>query len=91
MPRVRFEPTIPASKRAKTVHALDHWATVTCFTALWDADEQDTRRRTIIPSTVTHIAVVAFWLGSVGIKNSAVKRETRLIGSSRLSVSIHAV
>jgi hypothetical protein len=28
MPRVRFEPTIPASKRAKTVHALDHSATV---------------------------------------------------------------
>jgi hypothetical protein len=29
MPRVGFEPTIPASKRAKTVHALDHSATVT--------------------------------------------------------------
>jgi hypothetical protein len=29
MPRGRFEPTIPASKRAKTVHALDHSATVT--------------------------------------------------------------
>jgi hypothetical protein len=29
MSRVRFEPTIPASKRAKTVHALDHSATVT--------------------------------------------------------------
>jgi hypothetical protein len=28
MPRVGFEP-IPASKRAKTVHALDHLATVT--------------------------------------------------------------
>jgi hypothetical protein len=24
-----FEPTIPASERAKTVHALDHSATVT--------------------------------------------------------------
>jgi hypothetical protein len=29
MPRVGFEPTIPASKRAKTVHALDNSATVT--------------------------------------------------------------
>jgi hypothetical protein len=26
---VGFEPTIPASERAKTVHALDRWATVT--------------------------------------------------------------
>jgi hypothetical protein len=26
MPRVGFEPTISASKRAKTVHALDHSA-----------------------------------------------------------------
>jgi hypothetical protein len=25
MPRVGFEPTIPASKRVETVHALDHW------------------------------------------------------------------
>jgi hypothetical protein len=29
MPRVGFEPTILASKRAKTVHGLDHLATVT--------------------------------------------------------------
>jgi hypothetical protein len=29
MPCVRFEPTIPASERAKTVHALDRSATVT--------------------------------------------------------------
>jgi hypothetical protein len=29
MPWVRFEPTIPASERAKTVHALDRSATVT--------------------------------------------------------------
>jgi hypothetical protein len=28
MPRVGFEPTIPAFERAKTVHALDHTATV---------------------------------------------------------------
>jgi hypothetical protein len=28
MPYVRFEPTIPASERAKTVHALDLLATV---------------------------------------------------------------
>jgi hypothetical protein len=28
MPRVRFEPTIPAFQRAKTVHALDRAATV---------------------------------------------------------------
>jgi hypothetical protein len=26
---VEFEPTIPASERAGTVHALDRWATVT--------------------------------------------------------------
>jgi hypothetical protein len=29
MPCVRFEPTIPASERAKTVHALGRAATVT--------------------------------------------------------------
>jgi hypothetical protein len=29
MPRVGFEPTITASERAKTVHALDRSATVT--------------------------------------------------------------
>jgi hypothetical protein len=29
MPWVRFEPTIPASEQAKTVHALDLSATVT--------------------------------------------------------------
>jgi hypothetical protein len=29
MPRVGFEPTIPASKRVKTVHTLDHSAAVT--------------------------------------------------------------
>jgi hypothetical protein len=29
MPRGGLEPTIPASKRAKTVHALHHSATVT--------------------------------------------------------------
>jgi hypothetical protein len=29
MPRVKFVPTIPVSKRAKTVHALDDSATVT--------------------------------------------------------------
>jgi hypothetical protein len=29
MPRVGFEPMIPASKRAKIVHAVDHSATVT--------------------------------------------------------------
>jgi hypothetical protein len=28
MPRVGFDPTIPASKRAMTVHALDHSPTV---------------------------------------------------------------
>jgi hypothetical protein len=26
---VGFEPTIPVSERAKTVHVLDRWATVT--------------------------------------------------------------
>jgi hypothetical protein len=29
MPRVRFEPTVPASARAKTVHALDRSANLT--------------------------------------------------------------
>jgi hypothetical protein len=29
MPCVEFEPTIPASERAKTAHALDRSATVT--------------------------------------------------------------
>jgi hypothetical protein len=37
MPQVELEPTILASKRAKTVHALDHLATVT---------GQDTRYQT---------------------------------------------
>jgi hypothetical protein len=31
MPRVGFEPTIPAFERAKTVHALDLAATVMGF------------------------------------------------------------
>jgi hypothetical protein len=31
MPRVGFELTITASERAKTVHALDRSATVTCL------------------------------------------------------------
>jgi hypothetical protein len=34
MPWVGFEPTIPASERAKTVHALDRSATVTGRPAL---------------------------------------------------------
>jgi hypothetical protein len=34
MPCVRFEPTIPASEGAKTVHALDCLATVTGFQLL---------------------------------------------------------
>jgi hypothetical protein len=29
MPCVGFEPTIPASERAKAVHPLDRWATMT--------------------------------------------------------------
>jgi hypothetical protein len=33
MPQVSFEPTIPASERAKRVHALDHAAIVTSFVA----------------------------------------------------------
>jgi hypothetical protein len=28
---VGFEPKIPASERAKTVHALDRWATITTW------------------------------------------------------------
>jgi hypothetical protein len=32
MPWVEFEPTVPASERAKTVHALDRSATVTGHT-----------------------------------------------------------
>jgi hypothetical protein len=37
MPRVGFEHTIPASERAKTVHALDRSATVTgsCIYYRW--------------------------------------------------------
>jgi hypothetical protein len=35
MPWVGFEPTLPASERAKTVHALDRAATVTGFKLLW--------------------------------------------------------
>jgi hypothetical protein len=31
MPCVGFEPTIPASERAKTVHVLDRSATVTGY------------------------------------------------------------
>jgi hypothetical protein len=34
MPWVGFEPTVPASERAKTVHALDRSATVTGFLPL---------------------------------------------------------
>jgi hypothetical protein len=35
IPYVGFEPTIPASERAKTVHALDRWATVTGEMGIW--------------------------------------------------------
>jgi hypothetical protein len=35
MPWVGFEPKIPGSERAKTVHALDRSATVTGFFALY--------------------------------------------------------
>jgi hypothetical protein len=35
MPQVGFEPTIPASKRTKTVHALYDSATVTGFWTTW--------------------------------------------------------
>jgi hypothetical protein len=34
MAYVGFEPTIPASERVKTVHASDHWSTVTGKTKL---------------------------------------------------------
>jgi hypothetical protein len=33
MPQVKFEPTIPASERAKTVHALDRAAAVIGYQA----------------------------------------------------------
>jgi hypothetical protein len=35
MPRVGFEPAIPASKLAKTIHALDHSTTVTGKWVVW--------------------------------------------------------
>jgi hypothetical protein len=38
MPCVGFEPTIPASERAKTLHALDRSATVTGFNLFKGAD-----------------------------------------------------
>jgi hypothetical protein len=34
MPQVGFEPTIPESKRAKTIHALDNSATLTSIPIL---------------------------------------------------------
>jgi hypothetical protein len=38
MPRVGFEPTIPAFDQAKTVHALDRVATVIGFRLIWHSD-----------------------------------------------------
>jgi hypothetical protein len=38
MPSVRFEPTIPASERAKAVHALDRAATVTSMENIWSLE-----------------------------------------------------
>jgi hypothetical protein len=38
MPCVRFELTIPASERAKTVHALDSAATVTGYSGFDEAE-----------------------------------------------------
>jgi hypothetical protein len=35
MPRMEFEPMIPVSKRAKTVHALDRAVTVIGRTKIW--------------------------------------------------------
>jgi hypothetical protein len=42
MPRVGFEHTIPASERAKTVHALHHSATVTGVYLLNNAEYKAT-------------------------------------------------
>jgi hypothetical protein len=48
MPEVRFEPTIPSSERAKTVHALDRSATVTGYlficSLVTDVSNSDYRR-----------------------------------------------
>jgi hypothetical protein len=40
MPLVEFEPTIPASERAKTVHALDRSATVTGMPTVYTSRTQ---------------------------------------------------
>jgi hypothetical protein len=45
MPRVGFEPTITASERAKTVHALDRSAAVTGWFTLAPANNAGTLPR----------------------------------------------
>jgi hypothetical protein len=47
MPWVGFEPTIPASERAKRVHALDRSATVTAIILLYQGNKLPEIRRCI--------------------------------------------
>jgi hypothetical protein len=44
MPGVGFEPTIPASEGAKTVHALDSAVTETGCSSLWIRNKAITKR-----------------------------------------------
>jgi hypothetical protein len=41
MPRVGFDPTTPVFKRAKTVHALEHAATVIGRYVTYTAEKRD--------------------------------------------------
>jgi hypothetical protein len=63
MRRVGFEPTIPGSERAKTVHALDGSATVIGVTEIYT----DELRNTIIVGNMIPQHWCIFLLGEGGI------------------------
>jgi hypothetical protein len=48
MPQVRFETTIPVFERAKTVHDLDHAATVIGHGYIWPYEKKRCKIHTFI-------------------------------------------
>jgi hypothetical protein len=53
MSRVDFERTIPVFERAKTVHALDHAATVIGYITSLNQNNQKTEVKETLPNTLT--------------------------------------
>jgi hypothetical protein len=80
MPQVGFEPTIPASKLAKTVHPLDHSAAMTGPSCRWEGN---------IKTNVKEIVCddVDLWLPEIVLSRLATtsfSRRALLYGVSKL-------